>query len=148
MKDIRPEELKRRLRQLKTLEEKLRFGGHRPAGARLVWDSFFDLHETYRGHAKYSLGQLAAMGRDAYKAAVDEYFAYIYYEIYKDTGFEGAGSCYDPALLAKLGLPPDAGAGEIKHRFRVLAKQYHPDTGGDAGKFIELMETYRRLIEK
>jgi len=34
----------------------------------------------------------------------------------------------------------------VKKRFRELAKIYHPDVGGDAVKFIELMTLYRRLI--
>lgn len=45
-----------------------------------------------------------------------------------------------------MGLPPDATTGTIKSKFRELAKKYHPDLGGDSGKFIELMNTYRKLI--
>ena len=46
-----------------------------------------------------------------------------------------------------MGLAPDASATDIKRRFRELAKKYHPDSGGDQSKFIELMENYHKLIE-
>ena len=55
---------------------------------------------------------------------------------------------YDPQLLALLGLPPYAGIAEIKQRFRALAKQYHPDYGGDAERFIELVGVYERLKDE
>jgi len=38
-----------------------------------------------------------------------------------------------------------AGAEDVKRRFRELARQTHPDAGGDAARFIELMEDYRKL---
>jgi DnaJ-class molecular chaperone len=49
--------------------------------------------------------------------------------------------------LAQLGLPYDADKNTIKKRFRELAKKYHPDTGGDSMKFIQLMESYRKLVD-
>jgi curved DNA-binding protein CbpA len=52
---------------------------------------------------------------------------------------------YDAELLAQLGLPPHAGMAEIIQRFRTLAKQYHPDHGGESAQFIDLMATYERL---
>ncbi len=33
--------------------------------------------------------------------------------------------------LAILGLPPNATRQQIKRRYRVLAKEHHPDRGGD-----------------
>ena len=144
----RPDALKTKLRQLKRFEEKLLYGGTAPAGRRLVWDSFFDTRDSYRGNAKYSLAQLAAMSKEEYKAVVDEYFAYMYYELYRKNGMEFPQGLYDPEILRKLGLPGDAGTQDVKRKFRELAKQYHPDTGGDAVRFIELMETYRQLIDK
>ena len=37
---------------------------------------------------------------------------------------------------------------EVKARFRDLAKQLHPDCGGDAQAFREMMEQYRTVFER
>jgi curved DNA-binding protein CbpA len=47
-----------------------------------------------------------------------------------------------------LGLRSDADENDIKKKFRELAKKYHPDAGGDAAMFIELMDDYKKLIGK
>ncbi len=39
---------------------------------------------------------------------------------------------------ARLGLPPDADAAEIRHRYRFLASQRHPDAGGTVAAMVEL----------
>jgi curved DNA-binding protein CbpA len=52
---------------------------------------------------------------------------------------------YDTGILLKWGMPYDADAAAMKKRFRDLAKLYHPDTGGDEGQFIALMEDYKKL---
>lgn len=148
MKDMRAEDIKRKLRQLKHFEEKVRFDGIVQPVGKLVWNRFFDLHDISSGRAKYSLEKLAAMSKEAYKAIIDEYFAYVYYELYKESDAAFPQGQYEPEILAKLGLPHNADAHDIKLKFRELAKKYHPDTGGDAAKFIELMETYRQLLVK
>ncbi|MBC8560255.1 J domain-containing protein [Fumia xinanensis] len=53
---------------------------------------------------------------------------------------------YDPRLLAQMGLPPQTGQTEIKSRFSSLAKELHPDCGGDEDPFIRLVEAYRKLM--
>jgi hypothetical protein len=138
-------EIKRKIRKLKKLEIKIRFQGSEPRGP-FVWDQFFDLHETSLGQSKYPLRELKAMSRERYKEVLEEFFSYVYYEFYKERGLLDREGVYDPELLSKLGLPPNAGEDEIKSRFRELAKKYHPDTGGDASKFIALMEQYRNLM--
>ena len=87
------------------------------------------------------------MNRDEYKNVVDAYFARVYYEIYSHTGITDE-IIFDTELLSLLDLTPVANEVDVKKRFRELAKEYHPDTGGDATKFINLMQIYRKLIEK
>ena len=141
-------ELKKKLRQLKKLEARLRFGAETlPAGKDSVWDTFFDLHERGRGKARYPMELLLAMDREQYRSALNEYFFSVYYRICQDNGILHEG-LLDPEQLARLGLPPDADAGQVKGKFRKLALKLHPDMGGDAEEFIKLMENYRRLVEK
>ncbi len=137
--------IKQKLRKLKQLELKLRFSGVKDASGRLIWDSFFHLQGVSRGKAKYSLDDLAAMTHEEYKAVVDEYFAFVYFELYKEKGILCPQNGYDPAILTRLGLTVFADEQDIKKRFRELAKKYHPDTGGDGASFIKLMEDYKRL---
>lgn len=149
------EEIKRKIRKLKKLEIKIRFGnyGFSEQGisdqirhVKLVWDEFFDLSDSRKGKAKYSLGGLSSMGRDEFREIISEFFFSVYYRYYKENGFVNM-DLYNPNLLAQFGLPYDADRNAIKKRFRELAKKYHPDTGGDSTKFIELMENYRKLSE-
>jgi hypothetical protein len=139
-------ELKRKVRKLKQFENAVRVQNGMGDGTLLVWDRFFDLRDgsNPKSTALHTLSKLAAMGKDEYKAVVDEFFARVYYEVYIHTGIIDA-PIYDPSLLEQLGLPPIVDEAAVKKRFRDLAKEYHPDTGGDAEKFIKLMAVYREL---
>ena len=44
---------------------------------------------------------------------------------------------------AALGLGPSAGRHDLKLAFRALAKQTHPDVGGDRAQFERLSRAYR-----
>jgi hypothetical protein len=46
---------------------------------------------------------------------------------------------------AVLGLPLDAGRGEARRAFRRLAKQTHPDAGGDAAAFRAVAAAWSEL---
>lgn len=145
------EEIKTKIRSLKKLERKIRFSDpHDPDSGintrGLVWDEFFDLGKEYKGKAKYSIYSLAAMTKERIREVIDEYFFHVYYRFYKENGIINVQS-YDPGILARLGLPMDADGKAIKKKFRELAKKYHPDTGGDSKKFIELMENYKKLTD-
>ena len=142
-----PVELKHRLRELKKLENRLRYGTAAPTQSPLVWAVFFDLQPGRTGRARYPLAALTAMGADAYKAVVAEYWAFVYQELFQERGLPGAIH-FDTDTLQKLDLPYDADEAAVKRRFRELAKRTHPDAGGDAGEFIKLMELYRTLIQK
>lgn len=152
------DEIKRKIRKLKKLEIKIRFGYStfkdydrdldlyiKQNGSGFVWDEFFDLHEVCKNNVKYSLYDLAGMNKDEFKNVINEYFFNVYYRYYKENGMVNF-NLFDPDILLQLGLPFDADMNMIKKRFRELAKKYHPDMGGDSEKFIELMENYRKLV--
>lgn len=140
-------QLKRKLRHLKQLEMTFRFGrepssNHPP----LVWDVFFSTRTPDSTTVKYPLSRLILMEHDELKAVIDEYFLRVYSQSTQDQDATRA-DVYDPELLAQLGLPPHAGMADIIHCFRALAKQYHPDYGGESERFIELVAAYERLRE-
>jgi len=145
---MRMDEVKRKIRRLRRLEAQIRFGGAQRPAADLMWGRFFDLSQDGQSRAKYKLLDLASMNRERFKQAVDEYMAFVYYEYYRENGLNLAPGLFDPALLGKLNLKPNATEQDIKRRFRELAMLYHPDTGGDAARFVALMEDYRALIKK
>ena len=136
--------LKHRLRKLKQSEKNIRWGGDPAPGASLVWDAFFYVKTPPSGQARYSLAALEALNREDYKRIVDEFYAHVYYEYYLENGMSGAKD-YDPSVLAQLSLPYDAQEQDVKKRFRELAMKHHPDKGGDAAKFVELMQVYEKL---
>lgn len=128
--------IKHKLRQFRRLEQRIRFGVEIQREGILIWDSFFNLHGTCQSKAKYDIKSLAAMTREEYRNVINEYWTFVYNELFKEKGFDTAG-------IIKFDLPYDADEQAIKKRFRELAKLYHPDTGGDANKFMELMDTYK-----
>lgn len=140
-------EIKRRLRGLKQFEIKVRFDGIAQTSNMLVWNQFFDINEPFGGKAKYSLYYLTLIRREDFRKIIEEYLASVYYELYKTSGKAYLEGQYDPQILARLDLPPTTTEPEIKQRFRELAKQYHPDKGGEAEQFIALMTDYKQLME-
>lgn len=143
---MQTDEIKRKIRKLKRAEETIRFGSNGGHDGELVWNRFFSLRDIRAGQAKYALADLSSMNTEEYKSVVSEYFAFVYYELYKSRGIIFGGR-YDPEILAKLGLPAFAAEQDIRRRFRELARRYHPDAGGDAAMFIELMDSYRALMD-
>lgn len=153
---ILQDEIKRKIRKLKKTEIKIRFEQYGFACSRsmydqlrqsgLVWDQFFDLGGSGKSKVKvrYTLHDLTAMSKDAFKEVISEYFWHVYYQFYRENGIMNAHQ-YDPEVLAQLALPYNADEQAVKKRFRELAKKYHPDTGGDGSRFNQLMETYRKL---
>ena len=168
------DEIKRKLRKLKKLEIKIRFGGSfhaanigwdegrggsyrgggsykgggfgKSAALTLIWDEFFNIGQRDHVKSRYTFDEIASMSKEEYRKIVDEFFFRVYYKYYIENGITGS-HLYDPEILEWMGLQPDAGSEDIKKKFREMAKKYHPDTGGDANKFIELLENYRKLIE-
>ena len=48
-------------------------------------------------------------------------------------------------FYTQLGLKKNANRNEIKSAYRLLAKKYHPDTGGDNEKFLDLQLAWETL---
>jgi hypothetical protein len=137
--------MKYKLRQLRKLEQAIRFKCQSNESThKLVWDVFFST-KPGDSDVKYPLPKLVAMGEAEYKGVIEEFFFRLYFQSYKEDGLS-IGDVHEPQLLALLSLPPYAGVQEVKKRFRELAMRYHPDHGGDAEKFMELMDTYAQII--
>jgi len=147
-------ELKQKIRTLKKLELKLRYGlsfnyvtentsSKEIDKLPLVWKEFFCLHESDRNSTRYSFNRLAQMEKDELKQVFDEFWFQVYYRMYQDKGILML-DVPEPELLSYLGLPFDTDKSLIKKRFRELCKTYHPDDGGDKDKFIELMDMMER----
>jgi len=142
------DDLKRKLRNLKKFEARIRFGNMEPTGnKRYIWSQYFSTRDAGDPTVKYNLNRLSMLSREQLREVFNEYFYHVYYQYYKENGIIPA-EMYDITLLSRMGLPPDSTLEDIKSRFRELAKKYHPDLGGDSSKFIELMETYNKLLDK
>lgn len=133
--------IKRALRRLKKEELRLRYGSDAPRGGDLLWNVYFSFREG--AAVRYPYSQLLQMGREEFRQVLAEFYAALCADFLRRSGQSG---CYDPRLLLQMGLPPEAGETEVKSRFRALAKELHPDCGGDGEGFIRLMETYRKLL--
>lgn len=149
------DEIKRKLRELKKFEIKIRstnfdlqknskkFLGE-IENTKLIWNKFFDLKNETTKNVKYSIMELSEMSKDEFKDVISEYFYYVFYNCYKESELSDY-SIIDSEILIQLGLPIYADNAEIKRKFREFAKTYHPDNGGDSAKFIEIMEKYKNF---
>jgi hypothetical protein len=52
-----------------------------------------------------------------------------------------------PLCFVALGLEPPVDQDAVKKRFRQLAKEHHPDKGGDPKRFIALESAYRDALQ-
>lgn len=142
------DELKRKLRELKKVENKIRFGYQSTViSKKYVWDDYFSTKSVNDLTVKYPIWKLLKFDKQALKEAFEEYFYSVYFQKYKDDGLS-FDEIQDPSVLSYFGLAPGASTDEIKRRFRELAKKYHPDHGGNNEKMIEVLEAYNRLMNK
>ena len=141
-------ELKQTIRRLKRLEMMTRYGFSKEYLNQntsnrildqlpLVWKEFFDLNNS-NPKANYSFSKLERMDKEQLKQTIGEYWFQVYYKMYCENGAQ-INDVLPPELLSYLELPFDADLSAVKKRFRELYKTCHPDEGGDADKFIELM---------
>ena len=141
-------QLKRKLRQLKQTECRIRFRT-RPQEAHqtLVWDTFFSTRSADDDRVDYPLNRLVKMDHEEIKKVYEAFFYRVYFQYFKEHGLSMVDA-YDPGLLSLLGLPPYATLQDIKRRYRELAQVHHPDHGGDHDAFIEVVDAYDRLTDK
>lgn len=142
------DELKRKLRELKKVEDRIRFGLYTTAvKKKYVWDEYFSTKSINDLTVKYPIWKLLKLDKQALKEVFEEYFYSIYFQKYKDEGLS-FDEIQDPSILSYFGLAPGASIDEIKNKFRELAKKYHPDHGGSNEKMAEVLEQYHKLINK
>lgn len=150
-------EIKQKIRKLKKLELKFRYGfsfeyierkgsSGSSDSLPLVWKEFFSLNSIDSGKAKYTLPMLERMDTEQLKRVIDEFWFHLYFRIYQERGFRM--ELQEPGLMDYLGLPYDADQNMVRKRFRELCRQFHPDEGGDQDKFIELLDMMERYDKK
>jgi hypothetical protein len=148
-------ELKQKIRKLKRLELKIRYGfseefinkntsADKIEKLPLVWKDFFDLSSSGINKARYKFNELKQMDKDSIKQVFGEFWFFVYYRMYHANGLNTSNEP-EPELLDFLGLPYNADQAAIRRRFRELCKQYHPDEGGDQYKFLELMKVKEKF---
>ena len=128
--------LKHRLRSMKREETRLRGDG--VTGP--VWRRFFD-----GASPLYRRELLMVMDEGAFAMVEQDFYAEVLYHYFQRRGVTDL--LQDPEQLAVLGLPVTADAVDIKKRFRELVHQHHPDHGGNADIFRQILDAYRKLNE-
>lgn len=142
------DKLKRKLRELKKVEAKIRFEHvSSMTPKKYVWDEYFSTKSINELTVKYPIWKLLKFDKQALKEVFEEYFYSVYFQKYKDMGLE-FDEIQDPSVLSYFGLTPGASVDDIKKKFRELAKKYHPDCGGSGEKMIEVLDAYHRLMNK
>lgn len=150
-------EVKQKIRKLKKLELKFRYGysfeyieknGSSDSldSLPLVWKEFFNLSPSGTDKVRYSLSILERMDKEQLKQVIDEFWFHLYFRMYQERGLRM--EVLEPGLLDYLRLPYDADQAMVRKRFRELCRQLHPDEGGDQEKFIELMDMMERYEMK
>ena len=139
-------DLVQKLRSLKKQEKRIRFGHDpMPTHAVLEWNSFFADKPGPALGARHSFDALLDLDAAERKAVFEEFFYRVYLRFFEENGLF-LDDIQDPTLLDLFGLPPGATPTQIKSRFREMAKQCHPDCGGDAAKMRELLDAYHSLL--
>ncbi|MFT4124438.1 MAG: DnaJ domain-containing protein [Microbacteriaceae bacterium] len=57
----------------------------------------------------------------------------------------GSGSPMSASPYEVLGVPPTADEEQLRHAYRALLRRTHPDTGGDAARFIAVQAAWERV---
>ena len=141
-------DLIKQLRKLKKAECKVRFGTTSVENtSTLVWSRLFDDKDACNKEVDYNMNLLMCMTHDQRKEVYNLFYYQVYYTYYNKTG-QSVFNLYDPKLLSKIGLMPNASKSDVKRQLRRLVKDLHPDNGGDQEAFIDMMATYEKLMEE
>ena len=142
------DQLKHKLRDLKKVEESIRFGNESESSTKIyVWGRYFCTKSFNELTVKYPLWKIVKFDKKELKEVFNEYFYSIYFQKYKENGLN-FDDINDPNMLSVLGLHPGASVDDVKKRFRELAKKYHPDHGGESEKMIDLLDAYHKLLKR
>ena len=79
---------------------------------------------------KHSMTSYASSFRNSRRSEGHNYRSYSY--SYSDKASRGTNTYIPHKELKLFGLESSATLQDVKKRYRTLAKQHHPDTGGDA----------------
>jgi hypothetical protein len=63
-------------------------------------------------------------------------------------GAQDEAAPMSPYYFALLGLTPTSTPEDVRREFRALAKQHHPDVGGDAETFRHIVEAREKVLEE
>lgn len=142
------EQLKRKLRELKKAEKRIRFSYKAPlAMKKYVWDDYFSTKSFNELTVKYPLWKIIKFTEQEFEEIFEEYFYSVYFQQCKENGLS-LDDIYNVEILSVFGLNPGATIDDVKKKFRELAKKYHPDRGGDNDKMIEIINAYHKLTNK
>lgn len=138
------DDIKRKLREIKRFELKVRSDNYKSYNIDLVWDKFFDLKDYSNKNVRYTIDKLSLMTKEEFADVIKEYFYQVYCRFYSERGMADT-TFIDIDILNKLGLSMDSGYDDVIKAFREHVKDYHPDNGGDVDKFLEIMDSYNRF---
>lgn len=85
---------------------------------------------------------------DLYSSISDAYYSEATWESFFDAMSEGVDLDGENSARKTLGVSSDATWKEIKSAHRRLARELHPDKGGDQTKFMEMQDAFERLKKK
>jgi len=128
-----PSQLKRKLRDLKHLEQLLR-------GGTATFDEFFALDPG--APARYPFSILLVFDDASRTIAFQEYLD-VLWGGQRDVQEEPTDAEALAELASFLGLKSDTPRARVVSSFRATLKDLHPDTGGDHDLAVELIRLYR-----
>lgn len=118
---------------------------------------FIEVEEASRNHG-YVTALLNKALKHAFENGTDElivmtdkentaamhFLCHLFYCFCRENG-DSYDLLTDLDLLTALGLPSYSDYEDVIKKFKELIKTYHPDNGGDAEKFLEIMKKYKNF---